>query len=211
MNVEDVTAMPGGDAIPEDRLEAIFHYHRKLVDKYSDIERRNGLGRGLLPETFDVDDPRCQYVMKDFAWRVVEEVGEALDALSRCESTHAYEELADGFHFLVELCEMIGIEAEAFPHYSGLDRLGTLFLPVPQSPSLRQLIKSLGMAMNCLKNKPWKQTHFSTDEANLRSNVMSAVRAYVMFAHSQGMSSAALFDMYFRKNQVNHFRIESGY
>ena len=62
-----------------DRLVAIFTRQKELMSKYHDIEKRSG-----LMETEDcpvnLDDKRGQARIKNFSWRIIEEVGEALDA-----------------------------------------------------------------------------------------------------------------------------------
>lgn len=65
--------------ISGDMLEAIFGRQNELMIKYHDIELRSGL---MQTEDCPVnlDDKRGQARIKDYAWRVTEELGEALDA-----------------------------------------------------------------------------------------------------------------------------------
>lgn len=212
VNVDDVAVV---EDQPECRLKALFEYQVELMDRYRDVEVRNEIGLGLLPETFDLDDRRCQYVLKDYAWRVMEEVGEALAVLPEDGLTqHAKEEIADGLHFLVELLHMAGIGPDGIVIEHGRDRLEYLFKKSlahgPASP-IEELIRDLGMAMNCLKNKPWKQTQFPTDVGRFQGLLVQAFTSYVGFAYSWGMTSDSLYDMYVRKRTVNHFRIDSNY
>lgn len=213
MNVTDVNETPA----VADRLVAIFERQAELAEKYEGIERKNGLGRGLLPAILDLDDPRVQYVIKDYAWRVVEEIGEAYSATESLE--HAHEEVADGLHFLVELCELVRIGPDDLvgekyddARYDG-DRLdyiwfgGTLNL----SDNIAEFIGRIGMACCALKNKPWKQTHFPTDKCEFRRRMISAFKSYIKVASSWGMSKDDLFSMYFKKSRVNDFRIQSNY
>ena len=62
-----------------DKLVAIFNRQKELMTKYHDIEERSG-----LLQTSDcpvnLDDKKGQARLKDFAWRITEEVGEAIDA-----------------------------------------------------------------------------------------------------------------------------------
>ena len=209
VNVSDVTEKSPNTG---DRLEAVFRYQAELKNKYSDIERRSGIGLGLLPEVFDLDHPKCQYVLKDYAWRVTEEIGEALAAE---EKIHRWEEIADGLHFLTELCHLAGIGPEDVMHkIDGEDRLATVFDKCEYSGMDRavgQFVRSMGMAMNSLKQKPWKQTHFPTDEVEFRSRLARSYIWYVGIAISCHMTAEDLFDMYFKKSRVNHFRTRSNY
>lgn len=73
----------------------------------------------------------------------------------------------------------------------------------------------LNLARNCLKNKPWKQSGVITDENNFRALVIEAfVAMMVLFRHMlRGKLEwyDDLYWLYFKKNQVNHFRIKSKY
>lgn len=95
------------EEINGDKLEAIFARQQELMNKYHDIEERSG-----LLQTSDcpvnLDDKRGQARLKDFSWRVTEELGEALDA--RHDEAHFKEELVDGLHFLTELSILAGTD-----------------------------------------------------------------------------------------------------
>lgn len=69
----------------------------------------------------------------------------------------------------------------------------------------------LQIARNCLKNKPWKQTQMQTDEGMFIDKILEAT--YYMFAFFDfvGMDPKSLYHIYYRKNQVNAFRIKSKY
>lgn len=117
MNINDIIA-----ELPEvpDKLEALFEYQLKLMEKYFDIEERN-----RLLQTRDVpvnlDDPAGQARLKDIAWRITEELGEAMNCLKNkpwkqtpvpTDIDHYYEELADFLHFTVELFITSGLDAK---------------------------------------------------------------------------------------------------
>ena len=91
-----------------DMLEAIFVRQNELLIKYHDIELRSGL---MQTEDCPVnlDDKRGQARIKDYCWRVTEELGEALDARMQDDLPHFKEELIDGLHFLTELSIISGI------------------------------------------------------------------------------------------------------
>ncbi len=218
MNVQDTKA----PSVEGDRLEAIFQRQAELMHKYVEIERESGVGKALLPPRFDLDDPRCQYVLKDFAWRVTEELAEACDALT--DPLHFQEEVADGLHFLVELALIAGLFPEdVAPKPLVGDRLSAMAegLQVDHSsPASRPtevflasflVVKSLGLAMNCLKNKPWKQSHVETDAKKFRAQILATFWHYVALACACGLGADGLFDLYFRKAAVNSFRQDTKY
>jgi hypothetical protein len=68
-----------------------------------------------------------------------------------------------------------------------------------------------GLTCNCLKNKPWKQSHVLTDERYFREKLIEEFRAFIKLCFIAGLDATALYDMYLRKNQVNKFRQKSNY
>jgi len=118
MNIEDV----GGIEIREgeDKLDAIFARQKELMEKYHEIEKASGL---LQTEEIpvDMDSPAGQARLKDFAWRVTEELGEAMNCLKQkpwkqthmeTDTIHYMEEIVDAFHFFIELCILSGLNAD---------------------------------------------------------------------------------------------------
>lgn len=104
MNITHATE----ENVSGDMLEAIFRRQKELLIKYHDIELRSGL---MQTEDCPVnlDDKRGQARIKDYCWRVTEELGEALDAKMQDDLPHFKEELIDGLHFLTELSILSGI------------------------------------------------------------------------------------------------------
>ena len=84
--------------------------------KYHAIEVTNG---HKVPQKVPVNlhDRHDQQYLKDFAWRITEEIGEAMNTLKNkpwkqseltTDVDHFKEELIDGFHFYVELLILTG-------------------------------------------------------------------------------------------------------
>ena len=73
------------------------------------------------------------------------------------------------------------------------------------------LVEKLGIAMNCLKQKPWKQTHMLTDTARFEYLIIETFYHWVTFARTIGMNAQEAFDFYFKKSEVNIFRQRSQY
>jgi len=151
----------------EDALHIIFNRQRELMEKYHDIEERNGFPIPHAP--VDLHDAHAQHKLKDYAWRFTEELTEATEARAIHPDTpeHFEEELADAYHFLVELMTLSGTE-HRIPGEPGECRLDWMFDQCngwPYNSSLDSMaykaIECLGRAMNCLKNKPWKTTHMA--------------------------------------------------
>lgn len=221
MNIEDISS----DVIPTDfsqydRLDYIFQRQHALMARYIDIERNNGL---LYTEDVPVnlDDRFGQARLKDFFWRVTEELTEATDA-ARVHAhipNHTYEELADALHFLVEACILSGIESEDLnlvPDLGYDDKLEGL-VSGSSSPQLKleqlvyEVIHHIGCASNCLKQRPWKVTHQLTDRPKFYDNLKQAMFKLCMTFDSLGFTANQVFQMYWKKSEVNKFRIRSNY
>lgn len=204
-----------------DKLQAIFTRQQELMDKYHYIELRSGL---LQTEECPVnlDDKKGQARIKDFAWRIMEEVGEALDAYE--DKEHFLEELIDGLHFLTELTILAGLTPEKLVNQvkenaedpvtegDGLEIIFNAVNPSTQSGDspVCSLVKELGMMCNCLKNKPWKQSHMRTDKENFYRRLGNVWIVYIDLL-SIYLSPEDIVDVYLRKSQVNKFRQRSNY
>ena len=190
--------------------------------KYHHIEALSGL---LQTEDCPVnlDDRRGQARIKDFSWRVMEELGEALDAKSYTD--HYQEELIDGLHFLTELTILAGrdyntIIPEDLPKFHS-DHLEDLYetaltridglIHTDLNHWVAQFVEQLAMMCNCLKNKPWKQSMMKTDREAFYGRLTNVWVCYMAILAMAGMKPTDIADTYLRKSQVNQFRQRSNY
>lgn len=223
MNINHATV----EEVTGDKLQAIFTRQKSLMDKYHDIELRSGL---LQTEDCPVnlDDKRGQARIKDFSWRVTEELGEALDA--KATKDHYQEELIDGLHFLTELTILAGKDYDSIlpqgtPLYDS-DHLEDLVENAKEVISRRasqgengysleywvsKFIENLGMMCNCLKNKPWKQSMMKTDREAFYSRLSEVWVLYITILVVSGMDAQDIANIYLKKSQVNQFRQRSNY
>lgn len=217
MNINHATV----EEVTGDKLQAIFTRQKSLMDKYHDIELRSGL---LQTEDCPVnlDDKRGQARIKDFSWRVTEELGEALDA--KATKDHYQEELIDGLHFLTELTILAGKDYHnILPEGTALyhnDRLEDLVENAKECISrngdnldywVSKFIENLGMMCNCLKNKPWKQSMMKTDHEAFYSRLSEVWVIYITILVVSGMTAQDIANIYLKKSQVNQFRQRSNY
>lgn len=209
----------------QDKLALIFNRQRELMEKYRKIEHDNGF-KVIHPDAMDLNSRHAQHLLKDYAWRVTEELTEATQALDEHpdEPLHFDEELADAYHFLVELMILTGTEFK-LPEQTTLvklDRLDDMFqhrvftaLALAREVEVEELvykvIQHIGNAMNCLKNKPWKTTHMLTDEELFHTEILEAHQMFINLLDYLDWKSDKLMDLYFRKARVNQFRQESNY
>jgi hypothetical protein len=235
MNVNDVEKVPEVEGC---RLQAIFDRQKELHETYKVIEAKKGIGYGILVSfgLFNLDHAESQYYIKDMCWRVTEEMMESLEAMllfimqSRPEDEiHGIEELSDALHFMVELLIICGCTPEnvcappdkRLPNFDRLDILwknskkGWPRGACVNVKSLNQFymepIYFLGLACNCLKNKPWKQTQIVTDRKRFYKYLSEALQGLIAAFRYVGVDSQGIYDIYFRKSEVNKFRQRSQY
>ena len=196
MNINDVEET---EEIPEDIQAAIFQRQYSKMEKYHEIEKKNGL---LQTEDCPVnlDDRFGQARLKDFAWRMTEEFTEATECM-HTDNTHFIEELVDGLHFLVELMILAGF----YPTGDMKPR------SVMTSITVYHVIEPVGKAMNCLKNKPWKQTHMATDKEKFYGYLQEAWSNMIFLFEAWAIKPPKLYQLYYRKSEVNKFRQRSNY
>ena len=217
MNINHATV----EEFTGDKLQAIFTRQKSLMDKYHDIELKSGL---MQTEDCPVnlDDKRGQARIKDFSWRVTEELGEALDA--KATKDHYQEELIDGLHFLTELTILAGKDYHnLLPEGTALyskDRLEDLVENAKECISqngdnlnywVSKFIENLGMMCNCLKNKPWKQSMMKTDRNAFYGRLAEVWVLYITLLVVSGMDADSIVITYLKKSQVNQFRQRSNY
>lgn len=213
----------------EDRLELIFQRQRELMEKYHQIEASNGLL--ITPEIpVNLHDHKGQFRLKDFAWRITEELGEALEAfhIHYDIPEHYDEEIADALHFFVEFTILAGFHPEDIAQrwIDRYDRLGFLYLEgakgeIKEIKSNRKYLalalrtglftEALATTCNTLKNKPWKQSQMLTDVDYFRHKLCDAWYKFIQICIQADISPTYLFNLYFKKSEVNKFRQRSNY
>ena len=198
----------------KESLRAIFDRQKELMEKYHDIEFKSGL---MQTEDCPVnlDDKRGQARIKDFAWRITEEIGEALDAIENesGESAllHFHEELVDGLHFLTEMTILTGYDLPEYTTLKDLIEEGSYRNCYTLNDLVSDHVMYLGMMCNCLKNKPWKQSMMKTNKENFYKHLKLVWSNYIAILTSQDLTEEEITDLYLRKSQVNQFRQRSNY
>lgn len=198
----------------KESLRAIFDRQKELMEKYHDIEFKSGL---MQTEDCPVnlDDKRGQARIKDFSWRITEEIGEALDAIENesGESAllHFHEELVDGLHFLTEMTILTGYDLPEYTTLKDLIEEGSYRDSYTLNDLVSDHVMYLGMMCNCLKNKPWKQSMMKTNKENFYKHLKLVWSNYVAILTSQDLTEEEITDLYLRKSQVNQFRVRSHY
>ncbi len=223
MNVNDVKEIEDSD----DYIKSIFEKQIKLMDKYHLIEHKV-LGIDALnikcENESSIDNNVIQLKIKDYLWRVVEEVSESLEASQDCY-VHQVEELSDALHFMVEFMIFVGIEYDKLPsmddtydfvteqlkEYSQNDELDEQFHYIMVKSTYLEVFYRLGLIGNCLKNKPWKQSQMRTDYKKFYNCSIDAYEALINLFCLLGLTPKDIYEIYFKKSEVNKFRQRSKY
>lgn len=206
MNITHATE----ETIQPNLLKQIFDRQRELMDKYHYIEERSGLLQ-TADCPVNLDDRRGQARIKDFSWRVTEELGEALDALGQDDMEHFAEELVDGLHFLTELTILSGLD------WDDLLPLDVMYSNTASRANdgldqrVYDYVEGIGMMCNCLKNKPWKQSMMQTDRVAFFERLHSVWARYIAIMETVFESPEDIVSVYLKKSQVNKFRQRSNY
>lgn len=201
------------ESVVGDKMEAIFNRQKELMVKYGPMEYASGVvATDKCP--VNLNDKYGQAKIKDFSWRVMEELGEALEAYRINDMVHFKEELVDGLHFLVELTINTGIDP-----FDGIgndnDKLEYMFNKNRSTLSLANrvsyFVEDIGCMCNCLKNKPWKQSQMLTDISKFTEKLRLVWDSYFRVLTYIFCDSNEVVDTYLKKSQVNKFRQRSNY
>ena len=226
VNIDDIKNVD----LPEDGnvIKAIFEKQEILMAKYEPMEEKNG---AIVPHRpWKIDDKFVQMRLKDMFWRFTEEICEALEFdhllnfdnwKKRWEEDHQirhfFEEMVDALHFLTEASIIANLDIEYLEH-----RYKAIMSTYPNftaeeitTESIREhcmaIIGEMGLAANTLKNKPWKNTHMSTDENKFKQLLQNTWNEYLTLMADLGMGPKELYILYVKKNEVNKFRQRSNY
>lgn len=77
---------------------------------------------------------------------------------------------------------------------------------------LEATIQEIAEAVQTMKNwKAWKQTEMPTDANHWKEEMIDAWHFFMEALLLAGVTPDEMYDLYFRKKEVNDFRIESNY
>ena len=205
--------------VPESKhyFLSVWGLQKALLKEYTKIEE--------LPKyPLNLDIKENQNLLKDFISRVVEELAEAYEqAIIKKDFALFYEELADALHFIVEvmifsaplmdfvgphMVDILAVNAKSPKGYVKSKDINNVHLAL----WMWDVTYYLNLARNTLRNKPWKQTEVRTRKNQFISLISKsfAVLIYGM-VNVVGLSAREIFVEYYKKNQINQFRIKSKY
>lgn len=158
---------------------------------------------------FDINTLEDQELFKKLCWQIVEELTEAMEAKDKNEEDHVLEELIDAFNFMLELYQLYGMAPDfAWGHTYGFrkDIADENF-----EENILELIKTIGLAANCLKNREWRQSQYMVDLVVFEERLRNIWAMFAMLFGSIGVPEDKVRELWSLKYQVNLFRIKSKY
>lgn len=158
---------------------------------------------------FDINTLEDQELFKKLCWQIVEELTEAMEAKDKNEKDHVLEELIDAFNFMLELYQLYGMAPDfAWGHTYGFrkDIADENF-----EENILELIKTIGLAANCLKNREWRQSQYMVDLVVFEERLWNIWAMFTMLFGSIGVTEDKVRELWSLKYQVNLFRIKSKY
>jgi len=202
---------------PKHYFITVWGLQKALVKEYTKIEN--------FPKyPLNLDIKENQNLLKDFIGRVIEELAEAYEQVTETKDFKLfYEELADALHFLVETMIFTG----GLTDFVGPNMIDVI---AENAKGVNGVIKSkdvevrnlalwmwdvtyqLNLARNTLRNKPWKQTEVRTRKTQFVAYLRRAFSTLIFgMTNVVGLSKEEIFAEYYKKNQINQFRIKSKY
>ena len=195
------------EAKPDNILREIFKKQAELMEKY-----------WTKPVGEDIDTLKWAQEIRKYSKYTCEELAEAYEA--KANRDHMEEELIDALHFLVEKLQIANLTFDKILTYSW-----------QKEENIRANIKSnaedwtmeemefyfwkaaywTNIPDNRLRNKEWKNEQIATNRELFYKECSNWFFAFLIALWNLGITDEKLWDLYSRKNQVNHFRINSNY
>jgi hypothetical protein len=204
------------------KLTEIFRRQGEYLASLEAIYISNGCFRHAEPFPWKTDDRLSQEEFRLLAWRCTEEVIEALEASANGDHNGYLDEIADIFHFFVELCLVSGVNP------TDLAYSFTMIAPSPKTPDADLLdrtfgfcgsgrgdtiptrwycfIHLLGKAMMSFRQRPWRTDHRPTNRAVYVSSLSAAYFSLITACKRSGLDADGLYAAYFAKSKVNDQR-----
>jgi len=195
------------EATPDNILREIFRKQAELMEKY-----------GTKPVWDEIDTLQGAQEIRKYSKYTCEELAEAYEA--KDNKDHMQEELIDALHFLVEKLQIANLTFDKILLYSW-QKEETLWDNIKSNAEdyrlenlefyFRKAAYWTNIPDNRLRNKEWKNEQIATNRELFYKECSNGFFAFLIALWNLGLDKDKLWDLYSRKNQVNHFRIKSNY
>lgn len=195
------------EAKPDNILREIFNKQKELMDKY-----------WTKPVWDEIDTLKGAQEIRKYSKYTCEELAEAYEA--KANRDHMEEELIDALHFLVEKLQIANLTFDKILTYSW-QKEENIWKNVKSCAEDRWMEEIefyfwkaaywTNIPDNRLRNKEWKNEQIATNREQFYTECSNGFFAFLIALRNLGLNEDKLRDLYSRKNQVNHFRINSNY
>jgi len=168
---------------------------------------------------FSIDCSEDQLKFKDMLQiRFIEELTEASIALNETEE-HFWEEIGDSINFFLSSYIMLGVDFNSLSDptdllYKDLNKSnGVMEKPdiFRYSINAYRVIEKVGYLCNLLKNRQWAQSNYLVSLFDFDERLSDLWDEFWRFLGRMKVQPEDVFEMFWRKYQVNLFRIKTGY
>lgn len=203
-----------------DRLKEIFDRQRSYLASLAPIYLNNGAHIHASVPSWPLNDRMAQEEFRLLAWRITEEVYEALQVMENSEGEDIdgfREEIADVLHFIIELAIVSGVTEKdiVFGPSSDLqidDRdwlaviFDTEFLKDNFSTSWVAIVEYLARSMMLLKQRPWRTDDRRTNLDIWKRSYYWFFRSFVRACINSNIEPDTLYEAFFDKAKINDRR-----
>jgi len=167
---------------------------------------------------FSIDCSADQMMFKDMLQiRFIEELTEASIAMNENDE-HFWEEIGDALNFFLSAYCMLDIDLSKLPnpdkilnrYYHAHSKIKICTLN-EYSIRVYPIIEKVGYLCNLLKNRPWAQSNFLVSMIDFNERLEDLWVTFWEFLNYMRVSPTEVFEMFWKKYQVNLHRIRTGY
>lgn len=168
---------------------------------------------------FSIDCSEDQMKFKDMIQiRFIEELTEASKSMDEPDE-HFWEEIGDAINFFLSSFVMLGINLNKLQNpeellYNDIKNTNKIMVkPTYKRFSIwvYPVIENVGYLCNLLKNRPWTQSNFLVSMVDFDERLNLLWKSFWVFLGNMKIQPKDVFELFWRKYQVNLFRIKTGY
>lgn len=198
------------EVTPTDILRKIFEKQKELMDLY-----------GTKPVWEDIDTLKGAQEIRKYSKYATEELAEAYESYEDHKhelEIHTHEELIDALHFYVEKLIISNLTYDKILYYLDCKDSDEFWERVKSRTENDNVQESLWKATywinipdNRLRNKEWKKEQIPTNRNVFYVENSTWFFSFIVCMNQLWLTKELLREYYSKKNQVNHFRINSNY
>lgn len=200
-----------------DNIKSFNELWSYAKDQFLEYEELEGIQDWDL-YSFSIDCSEDQMKFKDMLQiRFIEELTEASKSMEEPDE-HFWEEIGDSLNFFLSAYIMLGLDLNKFNSPELLLYKGTEDHMLMEKPSYKDfsndvypVIEAVGYLCNLLKNRPWAQSNYLVSMLDFNERLEDLWFKFWKFLGNMKLQSKDVFELFWRKYQVNKFRIETGY